>query len=134
MRYLLDTNICIYIIKKRPAEVLKRFSKLEPGSVGISTITQFELLYGAHKSEAEVKNLDLLERFFLPLELSPFESSAAEESARIRVELKHYPIGPMDLLIAVQARALGVTLVTNNTREFSRVEGLRIENWVMRRV
>ena len=134
IKFLLDTNICVYILRKRPLEVVKRFAKLEPGVVGVSAITQFELFFGALKSHAQERNREILESFFLPLELIPFDHVAAEESARIRAELQHNQIGPMDLLIAGQGRALGLTLVTNNVREFERVRGLKVENWIMRSV
>ena len=130
MKFLLDTNICIYIIRNRPPEVLDRFRRLAPGTAGISVITYFELKYGALRSAEPRKNSVMIEQFTLPLEIVPMEIAMADECAALRIELKHSPIGPMDLLIAGQARNLGATLVTNNTREFSRVKGLKVENWV----
>jgi len=113
---------------------MQKFTAFAPGEVGISTISQFELRFGAENSGSVQKNLSLLEDFFLPLEVLDFDQAAAEESAKIRFELKHTPIGPMDILIAGQARANGITLVMNNTREFARVRGLKLENWVLRKV
>ncbi len=134
MKYLLDTNICIYIIRNRPADVLKRFRRLLPGAAGISVVTYFELKYGALRSQAPTKNEALIEQFTLPLEIVALDLPMADECAKLRLELKHEPIGPMDLLIAGQARSLGAVLVTNNVREFSHVKGLSVENWVLTRV
>jgi len=134
MKYLLDTNICIYIARKRPPEVFKRVAKLDPGMLGISAITLFELSYGAINSSSPEKNLSLLEQFTLPFEIVPLTTEMARECADVRYELKHSPIGPMDTLIAGQARYLGTTLVTNNLREFAKVKGLRLENWVLERL
>ena len=134
MKFLLDTNICAYLIRKRPPEVLAKFATSEPGDLGISAITRFELLFGAENSSAPEKNFRLLGDFFLPLEIVEFDSGSAVESAKIRFELKRSPIGPMDLLIAGQARSLGITLVTNNIREFARIKDLKLENWVLRKV
>ena len=134
MKYLLDTNICIYLIRKRPKEVIQKFAALRAGEIGISTISQFELRFGAENSTTPQKNLSLLDDFFLPLRVLDFDQAAAEESAKIRFELKHALIGPMDILIAGQARAYDIILVSNNTREFSRVRGLKLENWVLNKV
>ena len=132
MYYLLDTNICIYLIKKRPPKVLKRFREHLPQDVGISTITLFELQYGVEKSQYRQRSEDALAKFILPLNLIDLDRSAAEEAAVIRAQLekKGQSIGPYDLLIAGLARSRDLTLITNNTREFERIVGLRIENWV----
>lgn len=132
MIYLLDTNICIYIIKKRPSEVFERFNNLRPGDVGISTITLAELQYGAEKSSYPVKNKAALAKFLIPLEIIDFDYWSAIDYGKIRSDLerKGTPIGPLDLLIAAQAVHMGVILVTNNVREFNRIDGLSIENWV----
>lgn len=132
MRYLLDTNICIYLIKRRPPEVLERFRQHSPQDVAISTITLFELQYGVEKSQYRQRSEDALAKFLQPLDLVDFDRSSAIESAAIRAELetKGMPIGPYDLLIAGLARSRDITLVTNNTKEFDRVVGLKLENWV----
>lgn len=132
MQYLLDTNICIYLIKKRPPWVLERFREHSPQDVGISTITLFELQYGVEKSQFRQRSEDALAKFLLPLNLMDLDRFAAEEAAVIRAQLekKGITIGPYDLLIAGLARSRNLTLVTNNTREFERIVGLKIENWI----
>ncbi len=132
MLYLLDTNICIYLIKKRPSEVLERFRQHSPQDVAISTITLFELQYGIEKSQYQQRSEGALAKFLLPLNLIDMDRSSAIEAATIRAQLetKGMPIGPYDLLIAGLARSLDITLVTNNTKEFERVVGLHLENWV----
>ena len=132
MHYLLDTNICIYLIKKRPSEVLERFRQHSPQDVAICTITLFELQYGIEKSQYRQRAEDALTKFLLPLDLIDLDRSAAIEAASIRAQLerKGMPIGPYDLLIAGLARSRDMTLVTNNTREFERIVGLHLENWV----
>jgi tRNA(fMet)-specific endonuclease VapC len=132
MRYLLDTNICVYLIKKRPSEVLKRFRQHSPQDVTISTITIFELQYGVEKSRYRQRSEDALAKFLLPLNLINLDRSSAIEAATIRAQLEKegVPIGPYDLLIAGLARSRGMTLVTSNTKEFERVVDLRLENWV----
>ena len=132
MHYLLDTNICIYLIKKRPPEALAQFKRHSPLDVAISTITLFELEYGVEKSQYRQRSQDALAKFLLPFNLLELDRSAATDAAAIRAELekKGLPIGPYDLLIAGLARSQNMTLVTNNTKEFERVDGLRLENWV----
>ena len=132
MRYLLDTNICIYLIKRRPSEVLEQFRQHSPQNVAISTITLFELQYGVEKSQYRQRSKDALAKFLLPLNLIDLDRSSAMEAATIRAQLEEegMPIGPYDLLIAGLARSQGMTLVTNNTKEFERVVGLHLENWV----
>jgi tRNA(fMet)-specific endonuclease VapC len=132
MRYLLDTNICIYLIKKRPPEVLDRFRQHSPQDVAISIITLFELEYGAEKSQYRQRSKDALTKFLLPLNLINLDRSSALESAIIRAQLekKGMPIGPYDLLIAGLARSQDMILVTNNIKEFGKVAGLHLENWV----
>jgi tRNA(fMet)-specific endonuclease VapC len=132
MQYLLDTNICIYLIKKRPPEALVQFKRHSPQDVAISTVTLFELEYGVQKSQYFERSQDALARFLLPLNLVDIDRFAAVDAAVIRAELekKGMPIGPYDLLIAGLARSRNMTLVTNNTREFERIDGLRLENWV----
>lgn len=131
MTYMLDTNICIYIMKNRPAEVLERFKKELNNGICISSITLAELEYGMKNSANPAKNEQSLLKFLLPLSILPFGSSAASEYGEIRTYLqKRGPlIGPLDMLIAGHARAERSILVTNNVREFMRVPGLKIENW-----
>jgi len=130
--YILDTNICIYIIKRKPVSVFNRFKELTPGSVGISSITLAELQYGIGKSSKPIQNQEALEQFILPLEIIDFNFSAATEYGKIRSDLekKGTPIGSLDMLIAAHAKSVGAVLVTNNTKEFERVTDLKIENWV----
>jgi tRNA(fMet)-specific endonuclease VapC len=132
MHYLLDTNICIYLIKKRPPKVLERFSQHSPQDVAISTITLFELEYGVEKSQYQQRSKDALAKFLLPLNLINLDRSSATEAAIIRAQLekKGMPIGPYDLLIAGLARSRDMTLVTNNIKEFERIVSLHLENWV----
>ena len=131
MHYLLDTNICIYLIKKRPPEVIERFRQHSPEEVAISTITLFELEYGVQKSQHMQRTQDALARFILPLTLLDIDPPAAVEAAAIRAKLerKGTPIGPYDLLIAGLARSKDMILVTNNIGEFDRIDGLCLENW-----
>lgn len=132
MEYLLDTNICIYIIKKKPARVLEKFRSLPIGSIGISSITLAELQYGIMRSSNPERNQEALDKFLTPLEILDFDYPATIEYGKIRATLaeKGTPIGPLDTLIASHAKSLGLTLVTNNEREFVRVTGLKIENWI----
>mgnify|MGYP001800797002 CR=1 FL=1 len=131
MKYLLDTNICIYIIKRKPPEVINRFRSFEVGDIGVSTITVAELTHGTQKSQQPEKNQAALDQFLLPLEIVDFNMAAAQTYGTIRAQLekKGTPIGPLDFLIAAQALSLGISLVTNNAREFLRVPGLTVENW-----
>lgn len=132
MKYLLDTNICVYIIKERPRQVLERFRTQKIGDIAISTITIAELEYGVSKSQLTNKNREGLTKFLMPLEVVDFDVSNALEYGIIRSDLEHKGqiIGSMDMLIATQAIAKGLTLVTNNLREFQRLRGLVLENWV----
>jgi tRNA(fMet)-specific endonuclease VapC len=131
MNYLLDTNICIYIIKKKPPAVLKQVESKQPGQIAISTITLAELEYGIARSHYPDRNRVALLEFLLPFTILDFDQAASAQYGHIRslLESKGRPIGPMDLLLAAQARSHGLVLVTNNEKEFKRVEGLRIENW-----
>ncbi len=132
MRYLLDTNICIYIIKRKPEEVIKRFLKLKPDSIGISSISVSELYYGVAKSSKPNENTIALEQFILPLTVLNYnkEDSIAYGRLGAKLESKGKLIGAMDMLIAAQALARELVLVTNNEREFKKIEGLSVENWV----
>ncbi|BBD67412.1 PilT domain-containing protein [Nostoc commune NIES-4072] len=132
MRYLLDTNICIYLIKRKPQKVLDKFQTLNISDVGISSITVAELEYGVAKSQQQQKNRTALLQFLLPLEIVEFNQASATiyGSIRSNLEKRGLMIGAMDMLIASHALSLGVTLVTNNVREFSRILTLLLENWV----
>lgn len=132
-RYLLDTNICIYIRHKRPDEVLRRFRKLRPGEAALSVITYGELLDGATKSEHRVAALEKLRELVHLLPALSLPESAAEAYGAIRAELesKGEMIGNNDLWITAHAVVAGLTLVTNNESEFRRVRGLRIQNWAV---
>lgn len=131
MRYMLDTNICIYIIKKMPPAVLQRFSEHEASEFCISSVTYAEMMHGVEKSQAKERNRLALMLFMSPLTVLDFDVAAAETYGKLWADLEQRgtPIGPMDMLIAGHALSQGLTLVTNNTREFSRVSGLRLENW-----
>jgi len=131
MKYMLDTNICIYLIKQQPPKVLKHFKSHTVGDIGISSITLAELRYGVSKSRHIEKNQQALDEFILPLEIADFDEKAAQEYGAIRAELEGAgkPIGSMDLLIGAHALAIGVTLVTNNTKEFRQVKNLKITDW-----
>ncbi|MEJ6480346.1 type II toxin-antitoxin system VapC family toxin [Nostoc punctiforme UO1] len=130
MRYLLDTNICIYLIKQKPQKVLDKFQTLSISDVGISSITIAELEYGVAKSQQQEKNRIALLQFLLPLEIVEFNQASATIYGSIRSDLENrgLVIGAMDMLIASHAVSLGVTLVTNNVREFSRISTLLLEN------
>lgn len=130
MRYLLDTNICIYVIRQRPPQVLQAFRKHAPSGLGISSITAAELWFGVEKSRSE-RNRTALKQFLEPLEIAPFDERASKVYGAVRAELENggTPIGPLDTQIAAHAIALKATLVSNNTREFARVSGLRLANW-----
>ncbi len=133
MKLMLDTNICIYIIKQQPAIVLKHFLDYQVGDIGISSITLSELRYGVAKSKHREKNAKALNEFVIPLDVVPFDEEAAMIYGDIRTTLEKAgtPIGAMDLLIAAHAMSLGVTLVTNNAREFSRISTLDIIDWTI---
>lgn len=132
MKLMLDTNICIYIIKQQPESVLKRFLDYQVGDISISAITLSELSYGVAKSKHRVKNSKALDEFMIPLEILPFDEEAAQAYGDIRTSLEKAgtPLGAMDMLIAAHAVSRGLELVTNNTREFSRVTNLTIVDWV----
>lgn len=128
---MLDTNICIYVIKRKPIEVLKSFN-LHAGQLCISSITNAELLHGAYKSSKPEHNLKQVEDFVSRLEILEYGVKAADHYGDIRsvLERKGTPIGVNDLHIAGHARSEGMVIVTNNEKEFVRVEGLRVDNWI----
>jgi len=131
MNYLLDTNICIYVIRKQPAVVLRQVQARQPGEIAISTITLAELEYGIARSHHPDRNRVALLEFLLPFTILDFDQMASAEYGRIRslLESKGRPVGPMDLLLAAQAKSHSLILVTNNEKEFRRIDGLRVENW-----
>ncbi len=131
MRYMLDTNICILAIKKKSASVLQRLKKLEPTDVCISTVTYAELVHGVEKSAFPDRNRAALLLLLANIEIMDFNMQAADEYGRVRacLEKRGVPIGPLDTMIAGHAKSLGYTVVTNNIREFSRVEGLKVIDW-----
>lgn len=129
--YLLDTNICIYIRRVRPPHVAERFHSISPEALAMSSVTFAELVYGARKSQAFAENMQRLLALRKSIRVLPFDDAAAEAYGAIRADLERRGqlIGSNDLLIAAHALSLGATLVTNNTGEFARVTGLRLENW-----
>ncbi len=132
MNYLIDTNICIYIINKRPPEVIRKFKEKQIGDIGISSITVSELEYGVSKSQNKDKNQQRLSEFLLPFSILPYDEIAAKVYGGIRSQFEKsgQPIGPIDLFIAAHALSQDLILVTNNEKEFGRIQSLKIENWV----
>ncbi len=131
LKYMLDTNIVIYTIKNRPQQVREAFKK-HAGQMCMSSVTWGELVYGAEKSAQPERNLADIESLAARLDVSPFGDQAAAHFGQLRAELYRQgkPIGPYDMMLAGHARSLGLILVTNNLKEFERVPGLRVENWV----
>lgn len=132
MKIFLDTDICIYTINCRNSKLLERLRSYCIGEVGISAITYAELRFGVENSARSQENIDRLERFLLPIEIVPFDAEAGVYYGRLRTELKRIGlmIGNNDLLIASHALSLNVAIATNNLREFSRVPGLQVEQWI----
>lgn len=132
MKWMLDTDTCIAIIKGRPESVLKKLRGKSVGQVGISSITLGELAFGAAKSARREEAQGALSEFLLALEVSSFDSEAAVSYGQVRASLEKQgtPIGPLDTLIGAHAAALDVILVTHNTREFTRIDSLRLEDWM----
>jgi len=131
MKYMLDTNICIYLIKQKPEKVLRHFKTHSVGDIGISSITLAELKFGGKKSEQVEKNRQALDEFVLPLEIADFDEKAAESYGKVRTALEKEgkPIGSMDMLIGAHALSLSVILITNNTSEFKQIKHLKIADW-----
>ena len=131
MRYMLDTNICIYIIREKPVKVLRKLCTFELSDIVISAITHSELEYGVSKSSRREENREALNNFLSPLEIVPYDDKAAVVYGQIRTQLerKGAVVGAMDMLIGAHARSIPVTLVTNNLKEFKRIPELRVENW-----
>lgn len=132
MRVMLDTNICIYIIKNKPTKVRERLQEFHVGDILLSSITVSELYYGAYKSRHQEKNLLALEHFLKPFDIVDYSAKASIKYGKLRSDLESQGkvIGGLDMLIASHALSLDVRLVTNNTKEFMRVDGLELDNWV----
>ena len=133
MKVMLDTNTCIAIIRRKPPQALQRFKAYKVGEIGISWVTLGELEFGAAKSQYLEKNQAALDEFVLPLEIANFDRETARVYGRVRamLEKKGTPIGSLDLMIGAHALSLGATLATNNTREFSRIKGLTVVDWLL---
>ncbi|MFA5072342.1 MAG: type II toxin-antitoxin system VapC family toxin [Nitrospirota bacterium] len=133
MKFMLDTNTCIYLIKQKPLKVLKQFQSYFIGDIGISSITLAELWYGVEKSHFVEKNHMALEEFILPLEIADFDEQAAQAygSVRTMLEKAGTPIGSLDTQIGAHALSLNVTLVTNNMKEFKRIKNLKVIDWTV---
>ncbi len=131
MKFMLDTNICIYIIKRKPIEIIERFKQTDISQIGISSITLSELVYGVSKSSRPDQNQIALTQFVAPLEILPYGDDAAQYYGDLRVHLEKQgtPIGSLDMLIAAHALSIDCILVTNNEKEFSRIPNLKIDNW-----
>ena len=131
MKYMLDTNICIYLIKQKPEKVLRRFKNHSIGDIGISSITLAELRFGVEKSRQIQNNRQALEEFILPLEIADFDEKAAVIYGAVRAALEKAgtPVGSMDMLIGAHALSLDLTLVTNNVREFKQIKNLNVVDW-----
>jgi tRNA(fMet)-specific endonuclease VapC len=132
MNYMLDTNTCIALIRQKLPGLLQKVISLQPGEIGLSSITVAELQYGVERSQYRERNDAALSQFLLPFEIADFDASSALTYGRLRAELEAHgtPIGALDTLIAAHALTLKVTLVTNNLREFQRVKDLAVENWL----
>ena len=132
MKYLLDTNICIYIINEKPMKILRKFERYPVHDFGISSITQAELQYGVTKSKNKKTNQDALNEFLLPLTILPFHGDkliACYGEIRVLLESKGRTPGPLDMLIAAHALSLDLTIISNNIKEFSRVPNIKCKNW-----
>lgn len=133
MKYLLDTNICIYIINEKPEQVLRKFEQYPVQEFGISSVTQAELQYGVQKSKNKNTNQDALDEFLLPLTILPFHGKRLVThygEIRVSLESKGKTIGPLDMLIAAHALSLDLMIISNNIKEFARIPNLKCENWI----
>ena len=132
MRWMLDTNTCIAVIRRVPEQALKKLRGKSPGQVGVSSITLAELQFGVANSSRRLDAASALSEFLLPLETAPFDAAVTSHYGLVRADLmrRGLPIGPLDMLIAAHALSLDAVLVTHNVREFSRVKGLRVEDWL----
>ena len=131
MIYLIDTNICIYLMNQKPSRVIQKFKNTEVGQIGISTITVSELNYGVAKSNFKKQNAQRLEEFLTPFEILPYDEGASIYYGMIRTDLESRGkvIGPLDMLIAAHALSKDLVLVTNNEKEFLKIKSLKVENW-----
>ncbi|OEU54879.1 MAG: plasmid maintenance protein [Desulfobulbaceae bacterium S3730MH12] len=132
MRYMLDTDICSYVIRERPLEVFEQFKKVDVNQLCISTVTYAELIYGVEHSSSRKINRPIIDDFVRHLDIITWDEEAAEHYGKIRAFLRAEGniIGSMDMMIAAHARSRNMTLITNNDKHFKRVPNLRIENWV----
>ena len=132
MKYLIDTNICIYLMNQHPPQVLEKFRKVGVGEIAVSSVTVSELYYGAQKSKKIKQNIKRIEEFIYPFDVLSYDESASREYGKIRayLERKGQVIGPLDILIAAHALSMNLILITNNIKEFRRVKSLPVENWV----
>ena len=132
MRFMLDTDSCIALIKRKPAKMLDKLTSHAPGDIGLSTVTLAELRYGVAKSAQKERNSQALDEFLLPLEIADFDETTAGAYGEVRAALEKAgtPIGPLDTQIGAHALSLGAVLVTHNTREFRRIPGLTVEDWL----
>ncbi len=132
MKFMLNTNTCIYIIKRKPSKVIERFKRAKISNIGISAITLSELLYGVSKSSKPEQNQVALAQFLAPLEILPYGDEAAQYYGDLRDHLEKHgtPIGSLYMLIAAHALSIDCTLITNNEKEFIRIPNLKIDNWV----
>jgi len=133
MRFMLDTDSCIALIKRKPAKMLDKLTSHAPGDVGLSTVSLAELRYGVAKSAQKERNSQALDEFLLPLEIADFDEMSAGSCGEVRAALENAgtPIGPLDTQIGAHALSLGAVLVTQNTREFHRIPGLAVEDWLV---
>jgi tRNA(fMet)-specific endonuclease VapC len=132
MRFMLDTDCCIALVKRKPAALLSRITSLAPGEAGVSAVTLAELRFGVAKSAERERNSQALDEFLLPLEIADFDEAAAGSYGKVRAALEAVgrPVGPLDTLIGAHALSLGAILVTHNTREFRRIPHLAVEDWL----
>lgn len=132
MKWMLDTDTCIALIKRKPPDLIKRLQGKPVGDVGLSSITLAELRHGVAKSERKDQNRSALDQFLLALDIAPFDELASDSYGDVRADLEKRgtPIGPLDTLIAGHALSMNVILVTHNTREFKRIKGLRVDDWL----
>jgi len=132
MKLMLDTNICIALIKRKPKDILDKFSAYQVGDICISSVTLAELRYGVAKSQFKEKNQAALDEFILPLEVMSFDESAAMVYGNLRATLEKQgtPVGSLDTMIGAHALSLNAIIVTNNTKEFNRIQGLKVVDWL----
>ena len=132
MKLMLDTNICIAIIKQKPKDILQKFSAYQVGDICISSVTLAELRYGVAKSQYQEKNKAALDEFILPLEVAEFNEVTAMFYGKLRATLEKQgtPIGALDTMIGAHTLSLNLTLITNNTKEFNRISGLKVIDWI----